>query len=141
MSRLTITRGLPASGKTRWAREQQQADPNLWRINRDDLRGMVALHWAYGTTTDEDLLTLIQHRAIEVLLEDNVDVIVDDTNLGAGVVETLESLAGDCGADFHVEDFTWVALKVCLQRDAALPNPVGASVIRRMHDKYLAGAR
>lgn len=141
MSKLTITRGLPGSGKTKWAREQQQADPSLWRINRDDLRGMVLLHWAYGNTTDEDLLTALQHRAIETLLQDNVDVVVDDTNLAVEHVETLRALAADCGASFHVEDFTYVPLKVCLQRDAARPNPVGETVIRRMHERYLAGAR
>lgn len=39
---LIITRGLPASGKTTWVREQIAADlANRVRISRDDLRRTV----------------------------------------------------------------------------------------------------
>ncbi len=141
MSTLFITRGLPASGKTTWAREQQANDPALWRVNRDDLRAMVASNgWNYDATTSEDMLTAIQHAAIAILLDDNFDVVVDDTNLRPADVERLEALALDANADIVIKDFTDVPLATCIERDVLRRHPVGEKVIRSMHDRYLAGA-
>ena len=62
MSQLIITRGLPASGKTTYARAWVQEDPaNRIRLNRDELRRM--LHADIGRTTNglqENLITKIQ---------------------------------------------------------------------------------
>jgi len=38
MSKLIATRGIPASGKTTWAREYCLKNPNTVRVNRDDIR-------------------------------------------------------------------------------------------------------
>jgi predicted kinase len=138
VSKLTITRGLPGSGKTTWARQQQDAKPGLWRVNRDDLRAMVVPSWAFGDENDEDMLTVVQHRAIHGLLYNGLDVIVDDTNLSERAVEGLRAVAVDTDSAFEVVDFTHVPLETCVERDAARPNPVGAQVIRRMHERYLA---
>lgn len=133
MTTLTITRGLPGSGKTTWARTQPG-----WRVNRDDLRAMVLPGWIYGSSTNEDALTEAQHSAICALLFHGRDVIVDDTNLRREHVDALREIASIYGAEFLIEDFTHVPLETCIERDAARPNPVGEAVIRRMWDKYLA---
>lgn len=48
MTTLTITKGLPGSGKTSWARQQPG-----WRVNRDTLRAMLAPMWKHGDEADE----------------------------------------------------------------------------------------
>ena len=53
MTRLLITRGLPASGKTTFARKLQ---PQVVRVNRDDLRlmlhgGRLFTQWSEGQVT------------------------------------------------------------------------------------------
>lgn len=138
MTTLTITRGLPGSGKTTWTRQQQQAKPGLWRINRDDLRAMLVPAWTFGGQNDEDLLTVVQHRAVHALLYNGIDVVVDDTNLSDRAVAGLRAVADYNGADFRVHDFTDVPLETCIERDAARPNPVGETVIRGMWRRYLA---
>lgn len=138
MTTLTITRGLPGSGKSTWARQQQETKPGLWRVNRDDLRAMLVPAWAFGDQNDEDLLTVVQHRAVHALLYNGIDVIVDDTNLSDRAVKGLREVADDNGATFVIQDFTGVPLETCLARDAARPNPVGEQVIRRMWHTYLA---
>jgi len=141
MTTLTITRGLPASGKTTWAKRHQETEaPRVARVNRDDLRrlmhgGLIGANWA------ERQVTVAQRAAVEELLRSGVDVICDDTNLRARVVREFAELATRCGADFEVRDFTDVPLEVCLERDATRPEPdrVGEDVIRGMHQRYLAG--
>jgi len=129
---LTITRGLPGSGKTTWARQQP-----AWRVNRDDLRTMLKTAWKHGDDEYETLCSAVQYAVIRELLHDR-DVIVDDTNLRGDTVLALESIARIARAEFFVVDFTDVHLETCIERDAARPDPVGEQVIRRMWAKYLA---
>ena len=137
MTRLLITRGLPASGKTTFARKLQ---PNVVRVNRDDLRRMLHgqrlfTQWAEGQVTHA------QRAAVEALLRAHADVIVDDTNLRAKTVREWAELAARFGATFEVHDFTDVPLEECIRRDADRDpaDQVGADAIKRMHDRYLAG--
>jgi predicted kinase len=137
MTRLLITRGLPASGKTTFARKLQ---PNVVRVNRDDLRRMLHgqrlfTQWAEGQVTHA------QRAAVEALLRAHADVIVDDTNLRAKTVREWAELAARFGATFEVHDFTDVPLEECIRRDADRDpaDQVGADAIKRMHGRYLAG--
>ena len=136
MTTLTITRGLPGSGKTTWTRQQAGAV----RVNRDDLRSMLhggplGLGWA------EKQVTVAQRAQLEALLRAGVNVICDDTNLRAKVVRELAELALRCGADVVYRDFTDVPVQVCVARDAGRdPDAqVGEDVIRGMYQRYLAG--
>ncbi|AEV88347.1 5'-hydroxyl kinase [Actinoplanes sp. SE50] len=137
MTRLLITRGLPASGKTTFARKLQ---PGVVRVNRDDLRRMLHGERLF-TQWSESQVTHAQRAAVEALLRARASVIVDDTNLRARVVREWAELAVRYGASFEVHDFTDVPLAECVRRDAGRPEQdrVGADVIRRMHERYLAG--
>jgi len=133
---LTITRGLPASGKTTWAKSQ----PGAVRVNRDDLRrmlhgGLLGVGWA------EMQVTVAQRAQVEALLRAGVSVICDDTNLRAKVCRELADLGLRCGANVVFRDFTDVGLDECIRRDAGRPEPdrVGEDVIRGMFQRYLSG--
>ncbi|MEV4760591.1 AAA family ATPase [Micromonospora sp. NPDC049559] len=137
MTRLIVTRGLPASGKTTFARKLQ---PGVVRVNRDDLRRMLHgerlfTQWAEGQ------VTTAQRAQVEALLRARVDVCVDDTNLRAKTVREWAELAARFGASFEVHDFTDVPVDECVRRDADRPEEdrVGEAAIRRMHERYLAG--
>ncbi|WP_229071303.1 AAA family ATPase [Actinoplanes sp. DH11] len=137
MARLLITRGLPASGKTTFARKLQ---PGVVRVNRDGLRRMLHGSRLY-TQRAEAQVTQAQRAAVEALLRARGSVIVDDTNLRAKTVREWAELAARFGASFEVHDFTDVPLDECLRRDAGRPEDerVGEAGIRRMHERYLAG--
>ena len=76
MAKLIITRGLPGSGKTTWAKAQ----PGTVRVNRDELRRM--MHGGHtGEGWAERQITVAQRAQIEALLRAGVSVICDDTNL------------------------------------------------------------
>ncbi len=138
MPTLTITRGLPGSGKTTWARQQG----GHVRVNRDELRRMLhggPLHTGWA----EVQVTLAQRAQVTALLRAGLNVICDDTNLRARVVRELAELGRFAGASVVVEDFTRVPVEVCVERDALRPEPerVGEDVIRGMWQRYLAGRR
>jgi predicted kinase len=137
MTRLLITRGLPASGKTTFARKLQ---PRVVRVNRDDLRRMLHGQRLY-TQWAEGQVTLVQRATVETLLRAGADVIVDDTNLRTRTVRDWAEIAARFGATFEVHDFTDVPVEECIRRDAERPEQdrVGAGAIRTMHAKYLAG--
>ncbi|MFE9657596.1 AAA family ATPase [Micromonospora sp. NPDC006431] len=133
---LIATRGLPASGKTTFARRLQ---PGVVRVNRDDLRRMMHgerlfTQWAEGQ------VTRAQRAQVEALLAARVSVCVDDTNLRSRTLRDWAELAERFGAAFEVHDFTDVPLEECLRRDAARPEAdrVGEAAIRRLHERYLA---
>ncbi len=133
---LTITRGLPGSGKTTWAKAQR----GHVRVNRDDLRRM--LHGGPLLTGWAEIqVTLAQRALVAGLLRGGVNVICDDTNLRTRAVKDLAALGRSYGAQVVIRDFTDVPLEECLARDAGRPEDerVGEQAIRRMYQRYLAG--
>ncbi|MER7335144.1 MULTISPECIES: AAA family ATPase [unclassified Micromonospora] len=137
MARLIATRGLPASGKTTFARTLQ---PSVVRVNRDDLRRMLHGERLF-TQWAEWQVTVVQRAQVEALLRARADVCVDDTNLRSRTLRDWADLAARYGAEFEVHDFTDVPLEECLRRDAARPEAerVGEAWIRRLHERYLEG--
>jgi predicted kinase len=138
MPTLTITRGLPGSGKTTWAKQQG----GHVRVNRDELRRMLhggPLHAGWA----EVQVTLAQRAQVEALLRAGLNVICDDTNLRARVVRELAELGRSVGAEVVVRDFTDVPVDECVARDAGRPadERVGEDVIRSMWQRYLAGRK
>lgn len=134
MGTLTITRGLPGSGKSTWARQQGGSV----RVNRDDLRRM--LHGGnLGQGWAEAQVTIAQRALVTALLAAGLNVICDDTNLSARAVTELRRVAQECEVPFVIKDFTAVPIEVCIERDAAREGEsrVGEEVIRGMHRRYL----
>jgi predicted kinase len=144
MTILVITRGLPASGKTTWARQWQDEGERRARVNRDDLR--LALFGRPVLTSDqENTITKVQQETVRQLLRTGHDVVVDDTNLRSRFARAWADLADQLRCEFQVRDFTDVPLATCLERDAARGaaggREVSAEVIEGMYRRYLAAGR
>lgn len=133
--KLTITKGLPASGKTTWAKKQ-----NAHRINKDDLRAM--LNNSIWSKHNEKHIIEVRDMLVKHFLMTDHDVIVDDTNLSPKHEQTLRTLVDDLNDQgfnitFHVKDFTDVPLSECIKRDKNREKPVGEKVIRGMYNQFL----
>src|SRR5438067_1752101 len=96
MTILWITRGLPASGKTTWARQHLLSRPlgQIIRLNRDGLRRMgLPDGYSEPVRDAEKTITTLRDTALEALLREGRDVIVDDTNLRSRYVRDLMLIA------------------------------------------------
>lgn len=148
MTKLIITRGLPASGKTTIAKDYERAHVKTTvRVNLDDLRAMLhAGVFVDGKDGTEKVVKRLRNRLVSAALLASKDVICDDTNLREKDVQELHLLAWSHGAEFVVWDLCHVPLDECLRRDrvrATKPGEVsvGDAVIRGMAQKYLAGGK
>ncbi len=136
--KLIMTKGLPASGKTTWAKTYllTMKSPTK-RINKDDLRAM--LDDGSWSKKNESFILEVRNSIITDAFNNGFDVIVDDTNLSPKHEKDLKDLADRWGATFEVKDFTYVPLSTCLERDAKRPNPVGSEVIIKMWTQFVRG--
>jgi predicted kinase len=146
-AKLIVTRGLPASGKTTWARAYIARQPlgEVIRVNRDDLRTMLfGPEYATPVHDCEEQITRVQRHAVEQGLRRGQTVIVDDTNLPAKRVRGWALLAHKVGADFEIADgFVSRSLEICLLNDFKRQQRgaryVGEQVIRNMWERYIRG--
>ena len=136
MPKLIVMKGLPASGKSTWAKAYVKSHPNTVRINRDDLRLML-----YDVQFDpkvEDDITAFQEILMGQAFVLNRDIVVDNTNLNPKVMRHLGDWAKRNIYELEVKDFTHVSLSECIQRDSKRgAQSVGKKVITRMWRQFL----
>lgn len=133
---LFMTKGLPASGKTTFAKEQVLLSKGKTkRVNKDDLRAMVdAGKWSKH---NEGIIVSARNVLVSNWLVSGLNVIVDDTNFAPTHEQALRTIAKDRLADFKLVDFTDVSVEDCIKRDLGRPGAVGQNVILEMYYKYL----
>lgn len=134
--RVFMTIGLPASGKTTWARKYVISNLITIRVNKDEIRQM--LHNGIYSEDRESLVIAVRDSIIRRALEAGCDVIVDDTNFNPKHQMSISAIAHEYDAVVEVKDFTDVPLEVCLERNHERGYPVPQEVIEQMYKKYIA---
>ena len=135
MNKLIICRGIPASGKTFWAKQWVLEDPeHRVRINQDDIRLMLGKYWV---PSREELVQHIQKEALIEALERGYDIVIDNTNLNEKVLDFYRALVIDHGNHaIEYKDFFDTPLSVCIERDKNRDLQVTEKVIRSFYDNY-----
>ncbi len=141
MTSVTATIGLPASGKSTWARNQQKNDFSIVLVSKDEIRAMLYGKGVVPWSSENERLTeAVRDGIVRASLIRGKSVIVHDTNLGSLHVKRLEQIARRYGASFEIKDFTDVSVEECIKRDAgrnASGLSVGSKVIMKMYNQYL----
>lgn len=135
MKKVILTRGLPGSGKSTWAKEMISNNHNSYkRVNKDDLRSMIDNNFTSKST--EKLILDIRDSIIMLCIENGKNVIVDDTNLSETHYNRISQLVKG-KAEVIIKDFTNVPLETCIERDSKRTNPVGSKVIKEMYKQSI----
>lgn len=132
MAELILTRGLPASGKSTWAKAWVAADPSSRvRVNRDDIRfQLYGSYW--GDTVDEQVVTKVEEAMVKAAVDAGRSVVVDATHLASRYVRRWINL----GYEVKVETFE-VPMAKLINRDRDRPGrTVGEQVIKDMANRY-----
>lgn len=133
MKKILLLKGLPASGKSTWARNYCQQNPMYKRVNKDDLRAMISCRHTKG---NEKFVLEVRDKFVVSALKMGYSVIVDDTNLHPKHLDAMMWIAYEYFDDevaVEVMEFD-TPIEECILRDAARPISayVGEEVIRRI---------
>lgn len=135
MIKVILTKGLPGSGKSTWAKGLVDNDPNTYkRINKDDLRAMFD-NTRFSRSMEKFILK-VRNQLILMAINEGKHVIIDDTNLAPKHEAVIRELVQG-KAEVIIQDFTHVPLETCIERDLKRQKSVGETVIRQLWEQYL----
>jgi predicted kinase len=116
VSKVILTKGLPASGKSTFAKELVAKDVNWVRINKDDLRSML-----YGKRKWKGNMEKLVEQAEESLLLDALragkNVVIDNTHLNPRHEQRFRGLI----CVFQNDDNNWKPYKEGLRDSDLMP--------------------
>lgn len=138
MLKAYITIGLPASGKTTWAKEFCKTN-NVVRVNNDDIRELIYEKEGHRNWTGEveKQVRWIREAKIAEAAGHNMSVVVDNTHLNPKTLEQIKDFCVDVGFEVELVDFRHVPLEECIRRDSLREAKVGEKVIRNMYNQFM----
>ena len=149
---ITVTVGAPASGKTTWAMKRMEmlmdrGQKYVW-AERDDIREKyaarknIAPHGKEWSKRDEEKVSATQTAMIvDALKEDDMEVLITDTNLNHKTMRRWENLAKEFNAElvvvaFHTEHRTLFELNEQRKGHKRVPDKVMRDFIVKMVEQY-----
>jgi len=130
---IIVTVGVPASGKTTWAKNFVKENPSYVKIERDDFRyGMKDI--SIGDRQFETFITELQYKAIHTALNNKYNVVISDTNCNLKYLKILLE-EFKYKADVTLKFFD-TPVGTCYDRDANRERSVGHGVIDKMVKGY-----
>ena len=141
MQKLIILQGLPASGKSTYAKKLVNDNPeNTVIVNRDSIREGFGKYWV---PSRENLVTRIENKMIDIALAENYNVIVDAVNLNPKTIAKLKQYER-VNVEVIYKHFE-IPLWKCVFRDWKRGlfggRKVGYKVIKSFYDRYYKNTR
>lgn len=93
--KVIVLQGLPASGKTTWAKQFVSNPTNIdhWvRVNRDEIRRMMGKYWV---PSRENYVSDVEETTVMQAIESGFNVIIDATNLNPKTITKWQNLVDD----------------------------------------------
>ena len=133
MSKLIVLQGIPASGKSTWAKQWAKEYPNSRVVvNRDSLRSMLGEYWV---TQREPLINKLEEICVIEALKSNYEVCIDATNLNPKTISKWQNLSKDMNVDIEFKEFK-ISEEEAIARDKGRALEVGEKTIRNFYEKY-----
>lgn len=134
MQEIILLKGLPASGKSTWAKDFVKHHTEYVRVNKDDLRELLNIK-EFNKQAEKAVLNLEREIGI-IALNLGKSLIVDDTNFHLKHRQFWLEIAST--RDFKYSEMTFdTPLEECIERDSKRVKSVGKHVIIGMYKKYI----
>lgn len=131
--KILILIGIPASGKSTWAKEYVRRNPDWTRVSRDDFRLMLKSAQSCEPKV-EDLISTLVNECIKKSLLKKLNVIIDNTNLKVKYIQQfIDTFKYYADIDFRPFD---ISIDKAIERDVNREMKVGEGVIRKMYNDY-----
>ena len=140
MKKIIFCKGLPASGKSSWAKDLVNKNPGKYKIvEKDILREM--LDNGHYAGKNEKFILKIRDGIIIAALKEGYSIIVADSNFAPYHKKRIEELITeykDLVGEVEIEEkYFDVEPEECIKRDLKRYRSVGADVIWDMYHKYV----
>lgn len=141
-SKIIITRGIPASGKSTYACNWVNENPEKRiRINFDDIRMMlggkfIENYWILSREKAGFCEAVLRALLINAVIK-GYDVIIDNMNLSPRMINLIKDCLKDFSDDsFEIEYVNFpTPVEVCIERDKKRERPIGEKTIRKLYNK------
>lgn len=146
IKKIILTRGIPGSGKSTWAKSWVNEDPeHRIRFNWDDMRNMMGPYWV---PSREPINKHILWAAVNAAAYSNrpYDIVIDNMNLNPKdwkqyedwILNYNNSLNSEETNTRYVLEFKdfFIPIEECIKRDSMRTNPIGEKTIREIYNKY-----
>lgn len=138
-NKIILVRGIQGSGKSTWARQWVEADPeHRVRFNNDDVRNMCGKYWV---PSREPLIADIKNELIHRYMYYGYDIVIDNMNLNPKEIEWVKNIIDNYNRT-HNDEYTLelrdfkTPVDECIRRDALREHPIGEEVIMKTYEKY-----
>ena len=134
--KIKILSGIPACGKSTWARNFITDNPDTKRINRDDLRRM--FDDSRLTDGNESFVNKAKLALVKTAIDFDKDMVIDDTHCYKDYliwfINEIRTYANGLNKPITIEivDFD-VDVDVCIDRDGKRDNMVGKMAVYHMN--------
>ena len=143
MRTIEFLKGLPASGKSTYAKEKVRNNQEWVRLNKDDMRAV--FHGGKWNRTREQDIIQTENYLLNLFMSANKNIIIDNSHFAEKHLERVKNIVVLHNKQFdnkykiEINDsFCDVTYAECVARDAARKNPVGSSVIFNMWRTYIS---
>lgn len=99
---ILVLQGVPASGKSTFARKLATEHTNWVIVNRDSMRKARGTYWL---PSQEKYIDRLEAYAVMSALDYDLNVIIDATNLNPKAIEEWNRIAGMYAADIEFKLF------------------------------------
>lgn len=140
--KIILTRGIPGSGKSFWAKSWSMAAPeHRIRLNWDDMRNMMGLYWV---PSREPINKRMLQVGLLIAMSEGYNIVIDNMNLNPKAWKEYEDIIKQHNAlsesknyyELEFKDFFDVPVEECIRRDALRSNPIGEKTIKEIWNKY-----
>ena len=130
--KILVLQGVPASGKSTFARSLVLKDKSYVIVSRDAIREARGDYWI---PEHEDYISDIEEFEIRSAIKHNLNPIIDATNLNPKTIAKWKNLAEELNANIEFKMFE-IDFATALERDSERERSVGKKVLERFFRDY-----